>query len=143
MLSLQESKAIAECFEVQREFETFGGESDDLSRVRLVREIVNAYKRIQRAAPTGQTVGRMGDMAPPGRSHMTVGFDADSDVCVSIWDQEHGQHGALAGIEFCTSFGGGRSPRTRDALVALMVAMEADNAECPQKQWPPLEGRNL
>lgn len=143
MLSLQESKAISECFEVQREFETFDGESDDLARVRLVREIVNAYKRTQRAAPTGQTVGRMGDMAPPGRSHMTVGFDADGDVCVSIWDQEHGQHGALAGIEFCTSFGGGRSPRTRDALVALMVAMEADNAECPQKQWPPIEGRNL
>lgn len=145
MISLDEAKVILQSLEVQRELDHFDANAEDGAyvRTRLVREIVNAYKRSLREFPRDRSVGRMGDMAPPGRSHMTVMFDADSDVCVSIWDQEHAQHGALAGIEFCTSFGGGRSPRTRDALVALMVAMEADNAECPQKQWPPVEGRNL
>lgn len=145
MISLDEAKAISDLPEVQRQLDDFDANAQDAAyvRARLVCEIVNAYKRSLREFPQERSVGRMGDMAPPGRSHMTVGFDADSDVCVSIWDQEHAQHGALAGIEFCTSFGGGRSPRTRDALVALMVAMEADNAACPQKQWPPVEGRNL
>lgn len=95
--------------------------------------------RIEQEKPRAvmQPVGRMGDMAPPGRTHMTVMLDADGDACVSIWDQENRTSGQLAEIEFCTSFGGGRSPRTRAALVLLMTAMEQDNAECPSKQWPP------
>ena len=31
--------------------------------------------------------------------------------------------------------GGGKSPRTRAALISLMVAMEADNAETPSRDW--------
>lgn len=87
--------------------------------------------------PVMEPVGRMGDMAPPGRTHMTVMLDCDGDACVSIWDQEGAGHGARASIEFCTSFGGGDSPETRKALIALAVAMNEDNKLRPRKQWPP------
>lgn len=89
--------------------------------------------------PKERMVGRMGDMGPPGHTHMTVMLDGDSDALVSIWQQEQENDGKLANIEFCTGFGGGGSPRTRAALIALMVAIEADNAESPRKQWPPAE----
>lgn len=87
--------------------------------------------------PKERRVGRMGDMAPPGKTHMTVMLDCDNDVCVSIWDMEAGE-GKLAGIEFCAIRGGGVSTNTRIALINLMVAMEQDNAESPRKQWPPV-----
>ena len=86
--------------------------------------------------PKGRNVGRLGDMAPPQDTHMRVLLDGDNDVCVEIWDNERGQC-ARAGIEFCTGFGGGKSPRTREALIAVMIAMEADNIECPHGQFPP------
>ncbi len=87
--------------------------------------------------PRVRTTGRVGDMAPPERSHMQVILDDDNDVCVQIWDQEHGD-GQLAGIEFCCpGIGGGKSPRTREALLALMVAMEEDNVAEPRGMYPP------
>lgn len=86
--------------------------------------------------PKSREVGRLGDMAPRGHSHMQVILDADSDVCVHIWEQE-GDDGQLAGIEFCCpGIGGGKSPRTREALLALMVAMEEDNAAEPRGAFP-------
>jgi hypothetical protein len=82
--------------------------------------------------PHGRMVARVGDMAPPDRSHMRVMLDDDNDVCVQIWDREHGD-GQLAGIEFCCpGIGGGKSPRTREALLALMAAMEEDNITEPR-----------
>lgn len=65
-------------------------------------------------------------------AHMRVGFDSDNDVFVSVWDERGG-----GGIEFCNpgGGGGGQSSRTRVALIALMVAMEADNAEKPARDW--------
>lgn len=79
--------------------------------------------------PKARDVGRLGDMSP--RAHLRVGLDSDNDVYVSVADDEG--HGS---VEFCTgSGGGGSSMRTRDALIALMVAMEADNAERPDKDW--------
>lgn len=106
------------------------------SALDLVRQIVRAHTRRIAVRPVARPVGRMGDMAPPGKSHIQVGFDDDNDVCVAIWDAEHGDC-QLAGIEFCTGVGGGKSPKTRAALVALMAAIEADNADCPRGQWPP------
>lgn len=74
--------------------------------------------------PKQNDVGRYGDMHPD--THLRVGLDSDSDVYLSVW----GDQGA--DIEFCVpGAGGGKSPRTREALVALMVAIEADNAETP------------
>lgn len=79
--------------------------------------------------PKSRDVGRFGDMSPS--AHMRVGLDGDNDVYVSVWDESAG-----ASIEFCTpGAGGGSSSRTRKALIDLMVAMEADNADRPDKDW--------
>lgn len=75
--------------------------------------------------PKARDVGRFGDMSPDGS--IRVGLDADNDVYVSICDGT-----SVADIEFCTpGGGGGRSSRTRMALIALMCAIEADNASHP------------
>ncbi|MDH5857763.1 hypothetical protein [Lampropedia aestuarii] len=84
--------------------------------------------------PKGREAGRMGDMTPLGESHMRVGFDSDNDVYVSVFNQACG----AGDIEFCTyGQGGGKSPRTREALIALMVAMEEDSKETPSFRFPP------
>ena len=75
--------------------------------------------------PEARDVGRFGDMSPD--AFIRVGLDADSDVYVSICDGN-----SVSDIEFCTpGGGGGRSSRTRMALIALMFAIEADNASHP------------
>ena len=80
--------------------------------------------------PKARDVGRIGDMSQV--AHIRVGFDSDNDVFVSVWDENGG-----GSIEFCNpgGGGGGQSSRTRLALIALMVAMEADNAEKPSRDW--------
>ena len=79
--------------------------------------------------PKSKDVGCIGVMRP--HAHLRVGLDGDSDVYLSVWDEKAG-----ASIEFCTIVaGGGKSPRTRAALIALMVAMEADNAADPGRDW--------
>jgi len=79
--------------------------------------------------PTAQDVGRIGDMSQV--DSLRVGLDADNDVYVSIANEE-----GMADVEFCVpGSGGGKSPRTRAALISLMVAMEADNAETPSRDW--------
>jgi hypothetical protein len=79
--------------------------------------------------PKARDVGRYGDMSR--EAHIRVGLDTDSDVYVSVWDGEGG-----ATVEFCTpSLGGGKSSETRAALIALMVAMEKDNAARPSLDW--------
>lgn len=53
---------------------------------------------------------------------LRVGLDGDNDVYLSTT----GDPGE--GVEFCTGgIGGGKSSRTRKALIALMVAMEHRN----------------
>jgi hypothetical protein len=79
--------------------------------------------------PKARDVGRFGDMSP--RAHLRVGLDSDNDAYASVWDEDGG-----ASVEFCTAgAGGGKSSRTREALIALMVAMEADNAADPSRDW--------
>lgn len=79
--------------------------------------------------PKARDVGRIGDMSPS--AHLRIGLDSDNDVYASIWDERGG-----ATIEFCTpGSGGGKSSRTRMALLAVMVAMEADNAVDPRRDW--------
>lgn len=79
--------------------------------------------------PKARDVGRLGDMSPI--ASLRVGFDGDNDVSVSVWDERGG-----ATLEFCTpGSGGGKSSRTRVALIGLMVAMEADNAQDPHRDW--------
>ena len=79
--------------------------------------------------PKARDVGRIGDKSPS--AHLRIGLDSDNDVWASIWDERGG-----ATIEFCTpGAGGGKSSRTRMALLAVMVAMEADNAADPRRDW--------
>ena len=79
--------------------------------------------------PKSRDVGRIGDMSTS--ASLRVGLDGDNDTYVSVWDEKSG-----GSVEFCTpGAGGGKSRRTRVALLALMVAMEADNAEDPRRDW--------
>lgn len=80
--------------------------------------------------PKARDVGRIGDMS--AAAHIRAGLDSDNDVYVSVWDENGG-----GSIEFCNpgGGGGGQSSRTRVALIALMAAMEADNAEKPSRDW--------
>lgn len=125
---------------------------DDRPELRRAEKNLDALEEMARAldfAPSGaawpktRDVARCGDMAPPECSHLRVLFDNDNDVVVSVWqDDGASEYGHSASIEFCNGGGGGGgSMRTRMALVALMVAMEADNSESPHKQWPPQRQR--
>lgn len=79
--------------------------------------------------PQARDVGRIGDMSPSAT--LRVGLDSDNDVYVSIHDEE-----GVSSLEFCApGAGGGRSSRTREALIALMVAIEEDNREDPSRDW--------
>ncbi len=79
--------------------------------------------------PKARDVGRIGDMSPS--DSLRVGLDSDNDVYMAVC----GANG-VGSVEFCTpGSGGGKSSRTRLALIALMVAMEADNAETPSFDW--------
>lgn len=79
--------------------------------------------------PRSRNVGRIGDMSMS--ASLRVDLDADNDTYVNVWDENGG-----GSVEFCTpGAGGGKSSRTRVALLALMVAMEADNAEDPRRDW--------
>jgi hypothetical protein len=60
-----------------------------------------------------------------GQGQLRVLFDSDNDVIVAVWP--NGQPSAA--VEFCNGGGGGgKSPNTRAALIALMCAMERDGA---------------
>ncbi|MCC7545738.1 MAG: hypothetical protein IT506_09635 [Aquabacterium sp.] len=99
----------------------------ELDRVRLMVATTTSPTAIQ--WPKARDVGRYGDMSQ--EAHMRVGLDSDNDVFVSVWDGAGG-----ATVEFCTpGAGGGKSSETRMALIALMVAMEKDNARTPRLDW--------
>lgn len=82
--------------------------------------------------PKADTVERDGDMAPRGDMVLRVDKQDDGDVVVTVMEKSRSGELLMASCEFCTvGMGGGRSTHTRQALFALMVAMEKDNAECP------------
>ena len=90
--------------------------------------------------PANRTVGRCGDMGPAGDHQMVLHLQNDGDVVLSVTGPGTGSqvNTSTSTVEFCAGgSGGGRSMRTREALIALMVAMEADNAESPRAAWPP------
>lgn len=79
--------------------------------------------------PQGRDVGRIGDMSPS--DSLRVGLDSDNDVYLSVYSED-----GSGSVEFCAiGPGGGKSSRTRTALIALMVAIEADNTEDPDRDW--------
>lgn len=71
--------------------------------------------------PSSRDTARLEDMSTNG--HLRVSLDNCGDVSVEVFNGE-----AFASVEFCSGAGGGgASPRVRQALIALMVAIEADN----------------
>jgi hypothetical protein len=79
--------------------------------------------------PEARDVGRIGDMSPS--ASMRIGLDSDNDVYVAVYGDDGG-----GSVEFCTpGSGGGQSPRVREALIALMVVMEEENATSPSRDW--------
>lgn len=71
--------------------------------------------------PTSRDTARLEDMSLNG--HLRVTLDSCGDAIVEVFNGED-----FARVEFCSAgSGGGRSPRTRQALIALMVAIEDDN----------------
>lgn len=71
--------------------------------------------------PSSRDTARLEDMSPNG--HLRVSLDNCGDVSIEVFDGE-----SFASVEFCSGAGGGgKSPRVRQALIALMVAIEADN----------------
>lgn len=80
--------------------------------------------------PKDHRVGRRDDMSATGK--LEVMLDNDGDVIVHVCKGDTAEKWESASVEFCAGgSGGGRSHRTRVALINLMVAMEADNAESP------------
>ena len=74
------------------------------------------------------TVERFEDMRPRGRLRLLRQSDGDILVCV-ISDPNGPDEGVSTSVEFCTS--GGKSPKTLQALAALMEAMAEDNRDRP------------
>lgn len=78
---------------------------------------------------------RFEDMSPRGR--LQVLQQDDGDMIIGIVEDPNGPNdGVMVGvdsflrfIEFCTS--GGKSPKTLEALRALMFAMAENNADRP------------
>jgi hypothetical protein len=74
-------------------------------------------------------VERREDMSPKGR--LAVIIQVDGDAIVSVLPDPDESYSLYPSAEFCTHAGGGRSPRTREAIHRLFEAMEKDNAENP------------
>jgi len=75
-------------------------------------------------------VTRKEDMSPDGR--LRVFLQADGDVILSIVPASDGRC-LNSSVEFCALTGGGRSPHTRKALLALMDAIRKDNEADPNE----------
>ncbi len=82
-------------------------------------------------------VERQGDMHPTRSLKLLVQSDGDVIVVITqdgvpIGDIDTGSESDQAAqVEFCTS--GGKSPRTRAALMELIVAMKEDNEHHPTR----------
>ena len=74
---------------------------------------------------------RKEDMSPDGTLTLFAGKLGDITLQVLGYDGAS-EEPLRAQVIFCTtSNGGGRSPHTRKALMALAEAIEKDNKECP------------
>lgn len=93
----------------------------------LAKKVLELLSTAVTSLPEQRDVGRYEDMSPNG--HLRVGLDADNDVYVSVFDDKNK---TSSSVEFCTvGNGGGKSPKTRTALIELMKAIKADNKDNP------------
>jgi hypothetical protein len=81
--------------------------------------------------PRERNVARQGEMEP---SSLMVLLEDDGDVELVVFNGTTVRDYKRATIQFCApGAGGGVSPRTREALITLMAAIEADNAATPAR----------
>lgn len=71
---------------------------------------------------------RKEDMSPDGKLMLHIQEDGDVVVGIAPSQQEGPQH-FVKTAEFCSLSAGGRSPRTRMALMILALAIELDNKD--------------
>jgi len=74
---------------------------------------------------------RKEDMSPDG--FLDVFIDTDNnDIHVTVGGESYGGEMVIASVEFCcTGTGGGKSPKTREALRNLFKAIREDNENSP------------
>lgn len=95
--------------------------------LKMASEYVQLMK-LQTELPYNTFICRSEDMSTIGR--LRILLEDDGDVCVAIIDR----HGEMADVQYCTiGSGGGRSPRTFEALRQLAAAMILDNLEDPTR----------
>lgn len=73
------------------------------------------------------------DMSADGK--LSLMMEDDGDVIITVQNSQETLRYRQPGeshVQFCTYSGGSRSLRTRNALIALMEAIEADNQEYPE-----------
>jgi hypothetical protein len=78
-----------------------------------------------------EVVQRREDMSPDGILRLHLQADGDVVLYVSGRSASGYDKTKSVSIEFCSNSGGGKSPRTLEALKALMAAMAADNEAPP------------
>lgn len=84
-----------------------------------------------------KSVKRCEDMRPLGKGVLEVLQEDDGDIIVALvtfdGDWNDASRFSSTSVQFCAAggAGGGRSPRTREALLALMRAIEDDNQTTP------------
>lgn len=82
-------------------------------------------------------VERLEDMSSRGRLRLIQ--QEDGDIIVAVQSMENGLLQIGDSVEFCSGVaGGGKSPNTMEALIALMEAMRLDNIQYPSKK--PTDG---
>ncbi len=82
-----------------------------------------------------RSVRRVGDM--DAKRGIRIDFLRDGDITLVIEVEPNvpvrNEEGKIVTVEFCNmSGGGGTSPKTRKALIALAEAIEADNKDRPR-----------
>jgi hypothetical protein len=82
---------------------------------------------------TGCLYERLSDDTDGGYSCIQVGFSPDMDSHAQVISQVDTEHTMSMMHRFRTFYGGGQSPRTRNALLLLAWAMHQDNLEHPQR----------
>ena len=79
---------------------------------------------LQQQKPTPlSSIARKGDM---GAELLQLTMDSENDMVIEVVNPETGQR---LSVEFCTYHGGGKSLKTREALLNLFSAMQQDKKE--------------
>ncbi len=80
----------------------------------------------------GEIYERREDMSPEGRLQVLI--QADGDVIITAMSPDLDGRLTTASVEFCApGAGGGRSPKTKAALIELARAILEDNGGIPSQ----------